>query len=90
MQIRRVKEMQSLMKKQKDEKAEIEKKNLKEQMHTLEDAKKAIDKLKSKRVTRDMDFRIKKFMIDMLNLIFGKGEETDYFWNEILFKQCAE
>ena len=55
-------------------------------MHTLDDAKKAIDKLKSKRVTRDMDFRIKKFMIDMLNLIFGKGEETDYFWREILFK----
>ena len=43
-----------------------------------------------KRRQRNMDERIKKFIIDALNLIFGKGEETDHFWNEILFKQCVE
>ena len=37
-----------------------------------------------------MDRKTRKFIVDMLNLIFGKGDETAYFWDYILFKQCSE
>jgi len=37
-----------------------------------------------------MDKKTRKFIVDMLNLIFGCGEETDYFWDHMLFKQCSE
>lgn len=30
------------------------------------------------------------FLVDMLNLVFGKGEETDYFWDEVLMKQTVK
>ena len=29
-------------------------------------------------------------MVDMLNLTFGKGEETDYFWDSVLVPECIE
>ena len=29
-----------------------------------------------------------EFIVDMLNLIFGRGEETDDFWKEIILPQC--
>lgn len=31
-----------------------------------------------------MDKKSRKFLVDMLNLIFGRGEETDYFWQQML------
>ena len=39
-----------------------------------------------KRLKRNMDRHIRKFVIDTLNLIFGQSQETDHFWSEILFK----
>jgi len=27
-------------------------------------------------------------MVDMLNLIFGRSEESDYFWDSILMPEC--
>jgi hypothetical protein len=33
-----------------------------------------------------MDRKTRKFIVDMLNLIFGRGDETNYFWEFILFK----
>ena len=30
------------------------------------------------------------FLVDTLNLVFGKGEETDYFWDEVLMKQTVK
>ena len=30
-----------------------------------------------------------KFMVDMLNLIFGKSEETNYFWEEKLIPEVV-
>lgn len=36
-----------------------------------------------------MTRRIREFIIDIFNLIFGKGQETDHFWEQVLFKQCA-
>lgn len=41
---------------------------------------------KEKRKARNMDRRIRKFLIDILNLIFGRGQETDHFWQELLIK----
>ena len=29
-----------------------------------------------------------KFIVDILNLLFGRGEETDYFWDHLLFREC--
>lgn len=26
----------------------------------------------------------------MFNLIFGRGEESDYFWEHLLFPRCSE
>ncbi len=34
-----------------------------------------------KRQKRDMNKKTLKFVVDMLNLIFGRGEETEYFWD---------
>ena len=33
-----------------------------------------------------MNRKISKFIIDIFNLIFGKGTETDHFWEQVLFK----
>ena len=30
------------------------------------------------------------FLVDMLNLALGKGEETDYFWQNVLIVQCKQ
>jgi len=38
--------------------------------------------------SKNNDRRLRKFLIDMFNLIFGKGHESDYFWQHVLFKQC--
>ena len=46
--------------------------------------------LMNSREQRDMNKKALKFIVDMLNLIFGVGEETDYFWEHMLFKECAE
>ena len=35
-----------------------------------------------------MDIEIKEAIVDMLNLVFGRGEETNYFWDQILLKEC--
>ena len=32
----------------------------------------------------------REFLIDMLNLIFGRGDETDYFWDQILIPECSK
>ena len=40
-----------------------------------------------KSLKRDMDKKTKKAVVDMLNLIFGHGAETDYFW-EYLIEEC--
>ena len=38
---------------------------------------------------RDMDDIIKEGIIDYMNLVFGKGEETEEFWNSILIPYSA-
>jgi hypothetical protein len=45
-----------------------------------------MQKLIQKKEKKDMDRKTRKFIVDMLNLIFGKGDETTYFWDFILFK----
>ena len=44
----------------------------------------------SKKERCEMDKKCKKFIIDIFNLIFGKGEQTHHFWSNILFKQVNE
>lgn len=39
-----------------------------------------VQQLIEKRKTRQMDRKALKFIVDVLNLVFGTGDETDYFW----------
>ena len=49
-----------------------------------------IIELMQSRESIDMNKETLMLMVDMLNLVFGRGEETDFFWDEMLFKQCSE
>ena len=42
------------------------------------------------REDRDMDKKVLKFIVYILNLIIGVGIEIDYFWQYMLFKECSE
>ena len=37
-----------------------------------------------------MNKKICKLVIDVLNLVFGAGEENDIFWQELLLPECNE
>jgi len=37
-----------------------------------------------------MNKKCQKLLVDFFNLIFGGGEETDYFWTNILEKKVNE
>ena len=37
-----------------------------------------------------MENEIKEFTVDFLNLIFGKGEETSHFWEQVLIPGCIK
>jgi hypothetical protein len=37
-----------------------------------------------------MDLKVCRLLVDILNLIFGKGEETDYFWDKMILPACKE
>ena len=37
-----------------------------------------------KRVSRNMEKKTRKYLVDMLNLIFGCGEETDIYWKYVI------
>jgi hypothetical protein len=37
-----------------------------------------------------MNKKTLKFMVDMLNLIFGKSKETDYFWDQYLIPETTK
>jgi len=37
-----------------------------------------------------MNKKTLKFVVDMLNLIFGRGEETEYFWDQMLIPECLK
>lgn len=56
----------------------------------LEAERQKIIELMQSRESIDMNKETHMLLVDMLNLVFGCGEETDYFWDEILFKQCSE
>jgi len=43
-----------------------------------------------KRLKRDMNKKTLKFTVDMLNLIFGKSKETDYFWDTYLIPETIK
>lgn len=42
----------------------------------------------TKRLGRNMAKKSQKFIVDMFNLIFGRGEETDQFWDFYLIDEC--
>jgi hypothetical protein len=44
----------------------------------------------SKREIRDMNKFLLKFVIDMLNLVFGRSEETEIFWESHLIPQVIK
>lgn len=56
----------------------------------LQQEKDAIDQAIKERRDRDMDIETRKFTVDMLNLIFGKSEETDFFWDQHLVPECIK
>jgi hypothetical protein len=29
-----------------------------------------------------------KFTLDFLNIVFGKGKETDFYWDSVLIPEC--
>lgn len=61
-----------------------------EEKEYLESEKQKIDDAVKERKRKDMDVATREFMIDMLNLIFGRGEETDYYWDQILILECSK
>lgn len=54
-------------------------KNL-EEVKDLEKEVASLNKLIEERLSRNMNVEIQECVVDMLNLIFGRGEETIYFW----------
>lgn len=58
-------------------------------MQALLDQKDNIRKLIEVRETTQLHEESHKFIADVLNLVFGRGEETDYFWDQMLFRECA-
>ena len=34
-----------------------------------------------------MDVRINEWIIDFMNMVFGAGDETETFWEEVLFPE---
>ena len=53
----------------------------------LKNNEKRIEQELHKRANRDMEKKVKKYVVDMLNLVFGCGEETDSFWQYVI-EQC--
>ena len=43
-----------------------------------------------KKKEKDMNKKCQKFLVDIFNLIFGSGNETDDFWIKILEKKVNE
>ncbi len=43
-----------------------------------------------KKQNKDMNRKCQKFLVDIFNLIFGSGKETDDFWTNILEKKVNE
>jgi hypothetical protein len=35
----------------------------------------------------DMNFKTHELIVDLFNLIFGKSEETDHFWQYYIYEQ---
>ena len=44
----------------------------------------------SKNSERDMEKKIMKLVVYFLNLVFGRGKQADYFWDEIVVKRCSQ
>jgi len=49
-----------------------------------------VEKEIEKRRNRDMNRKTLKFVVDILNLTFGKGKETDYFWDSYLMPETIK
>lgn len=60
------------------------------EMKLLKEDEETISKAISDREEKDMDRESLEFLVDMLNLIFGNGEETDYFWDNMLLPECIK
>ena len=59
-------------------------------MNLLKEDEETISKAIDDREEKDMDRESLEFLVDMLNLIFGNGEETDYFWENMLLPECIK
>ena len=59
-----------------EEKADKELKLLSKQQAEINDALKTMH-------SKNNDRRLRKFLIDMFNLIFGNGPESDHFWQHV-------
>lgn len=42
----------------------------------------------AKNRVKDMERKVLKLIIYMLNLIFGNGDESDLFWKTMLLPEC--
>jgi hypothetical protein len=60
------------------------------EMNLLKEDEETISKAIDDREEKDMDRESLEFLVDMLNLIFGNGEETDYFWENMLLPECIK
>jgi hypothetical protein len=59
-------------------------------MRILREDEENITKAIRDREEKDMNRESLEFLVDMLNLIFGEGEETDYFWDHMLLPECVK
>jgi hypothetical protein len=61
-----------------------------EEIKKLREREDNIEKEINKREKRDMNKFCLKFIIDMLNLVFGKSEETEIFWENHLIPEVVK
>lgn len=59
-------------------------------MKLLREDEDSISKAIKEREEKDMNRESLEFLVDMLNLIFGVGEETDYFWDHMLIPESIK
>ena len=67
---------------------EEEEAELEWEIHLLGKDKQNIALELAKRSDIDMNMKTHELIVDLLNLIFGKSDETDNFWDFYLLDEC--